>query len=343
MMNARRVTEDELHAYVDGQLDGDRRLAVERWLADDPEALRRVEDYRAQTVLLHEVFDSVLREPLSDPSQDLTDKLKGRLAFNDNRPVWHARPWVRMAAAVALVVAGATGGYFGRGAPAPVNVAQQQQAVPPQQQQNLKAFAEEATQAHRFYTSDERFQVEMGADNQNELNNWLSQRVGRDVFGPDLSRVGYRLIGGRSMPINRGAGAQYMYANDQNKRITLFVAPQSGQETSFSFAQNGDVATFYWVEGSLAYALIGRLSKEELLQVSQAVYNDVRSRPNPPPAPPQVQPPAPQQQQPPAPPQGQPPQQPGQPEPHRDQRTQGQPPEQNGVQPVSDTHPGKGS
>jgi anti-sigma factor RsiW len=334
MMNAHRVTDDELHAYVDGQLEPDRRLAVERWLADDPEAQRRVEDYRTQASLLHEMFDAVLREPPTDTVQELTDKLRGRLAFNDNQPAWHARSWVRMAAAVALVVAGATGGYFGRGPVAPPPVAQQPQQNQ-QNQMNLQTFAEEATQAHRFYTSDERFQVEMGADNQNELNSWLSQRVGRSVFGPDLSRVGYRLIGGRSLPTNRGAGAQYMYVNDQNKRITLFVAPQSGQETSFSFAQNGDVATFYWVEGSLAYALIGRLSREELLQVTEAVYRDVREG---------------QQRQ--NQHQGQPPQQNQQPQqpqpqvqPSHDQRTQEQPQpqQQNGVQPVSDTQKAKDS
>ncbi|HYF89986.1 anti-sigma factor family protein, partial [Azospirillum sp.] len=56
-----RVTEDELHAYVDGQLDGSRRLAVERWLAEDPDAARRADDYRAQAMLLHEMFDTVLR------------------------------------------------------------------------------------------------------------------------------------------------------------------------------------------------------------------------------------------------------------------------------------------
>lgn len=275
-MNAQTVSEDDLHAYVDGQLDGNRRLAVERWLADDSEAARRAEDYRTQTALLHDLFDTVLREPPTDAEQDLTDRLKGRLAFNDNRPVWHARPVVRWAAAVMLVVAGAGGGWFGRGGQAPSPVAQQQQ----QQRQTLATFAEEATQAHRFYTSDERFQVELGADNQDELNGWLSKRMGRDVFGPDLGRVGFRLIGGRSLPTDLGAGAQYMYINDADKRITLFVgAPRNGNGSDFSFTQNGDVLTFYWVEGPLAYALAGRLSKEELLQIAKAVYSDVKAGP----------------------------------------------------------------
>lgn len=315
-MNAQRVTEDELHAYVDGQLDGNRRLAVERWLAEDSDAARRADDYRAQSALLHELFDPVLREPPEEPVHELTERLKGRLAFNDNRPAWHVRPLVRIAAAVMLLVSGAAGGWLGRGA--------QTGSPAVQESRTLATFAQEATQAHRFYTADERFQVELGADNQDELNGWLSKRVGKDVFGPDLGRVGFRLIGGRSLPTDLGAGAQYMYANDANKRITLFVgAPQSGNPSSFSFTQNGDVATFYWVEGSLAYALAGRLSKEELLEIAKAVYNDVKA------GPPRRDPPKQEQPQP-------------------QQRTQEQQPQQQDqqqptVQPVSDTQKPKDS
>lgn len=311
-MTAHRMKEDDLHAYVDGQLDGDRRLAVERWLAEDPEAARKVEDYRAQTALLHEIFDSVLREDSAPETRELADKLKGRIAGNDNRPAWHARAWVRMAAAVMLVVSGAAGGYFGRGATGPSPVVQQQR-------QTLLTFAEEAAQAHRFYTADERYQVEMGADDPGALDSFLSQRVGKDVFGPDLSKVGFRLIGGRSLPTDLGAGAQYMYVNDQGKRITLFVgAPPAGQSNSFSFAQNGDVATFYWVEGQLAYALIGRLSRDEMLGITKAVYDDVKAGRRLAPPPPRPNP-----------------------EETKPEHREGE--QNNGVQPVSDTHKPKDS
>lgn len=316
-MNAHCVTDDELHAYVDGQLAPERRLFVERWLADDPDAARRAEDYRAQAALLHELFDPVLREPASGPVEELTGKLRGHMPGNDNAAPWHARSWVRMAAAVMLIIGGAGGGWLGRGAV--------DQSPVVQQRQTLQTFAEEATQAHRFYTSDERFQVELGADNQDELNSWLSKRVGRDVFGPDLGKVGLRLIGGRSLPTELGAGAQYMYVNEANKRVTLFVgAPRSGNPAKFGFSQNGDVATIYWVEGPLAYALAGRMSKEDLLRVAEAVYNDVKAGPRrPEPQSQQNQQPQPQQEQ--------------QPQ----QQQQDQPPA--GVQPISDTHKPKDS
>ncbi len=313
-MTAHRMRDEDLHAYVDGQLDGDRRLAVERWLAEDQEAAVKAEDYRVQAALLHEIFDPVLREEFTPDVQDLANTLKGRIAGNDNRPLWHARPWVRMAAAIVLLIGGAAGGYLGRGVTIPSPAAQQQR-------QTLLTFAEEAAQAHRFYTADERYQVEMGADDPGALDSFLSQRVGKEVFGPDLSQVGFRLIGGRSLPTDLGAGAQYMYINDPGKRITLFVgAPPAGQSNSFSFAQNGDVATFYWVEGQLAYALIGRLSRSEMLGITKAVYDDVKAGRRI--APPAQKPEDPEEKNP-------------------DQRHDAEP--SSGVQPISDTHKPKDS
>lgn len=317
-MDGQRVRDEELHAYVDGHLHGERRLAVEHWLAEDQEAARRVEDYRVQTALLHELFDPVLREGPNPEQHELTSRLKGRLAGNDNVPSWYARPWARAAAAVVLVVGGAAGGWFGRPAIAPPQPVTQ---VVQQQRPALQVFADEATQAHRFYTSDDRFQVEMNADDPGALDSFLSERVGKSVFGPDLSKVGYRLVGGRSLPIDLGAGAQYMYINDQGKRITLFAGPaQQQQEGTFSFVQKGDVSTFYWVEGQLAYALIGKLSRDELQEITKAVYSDLKAGP--------VQ----RQERPQDQPREQPQQQNPQPEPN-----------QNPVQPISDSHKSKES
>src|SRR5919112_1710613 len=209
-MVARPVDDRDLHAYVDGCLDTQRRIEVEAWLAEDPASAERGNAYRSQIDQLHELFDDVLREPATPAMDDLQNRLSGRMAGNDDyRRGWLRSPFARMAAAVVLLLAGGTGGWVLRD-PEPTTVEQQQ---PPLR-----------------------------------------------IFGPDLSSAGFRLIGGRSLPTATGAGAQYMYENDGKRRLTLFVGtPKAGQEAAFSFVQKGDVSMFYWVEGSIAYALIGRL------------------------------------------------------------------------------------
>ncbi len=46
------VTEDELHAYVDGELPAERRGAVEAWLAAHPDDAARVAAWRSQAELI---------------------------------------------------------------------------------------------------------------------------------------------------------------------------------------------------------------------------------------------------------------------------------------------------
>ena len=299
------MRDSDLHAYVDGQLDSARRIEVETWLAEDEEAARRVAAYRAQNAALHSLFDGILNEPLGGHLADLGTQLGERLdARSARRPWWSQPGWRRLAAGVAFVAVGLGAGWLGRGqvnAP-PVAEAPAQPAQP-----GLQAFAEEATQAHSFYANS-RFEVEMGADNQDALNNWLSERLGKPVFGPDLAGIGYKLIGGRSLPTEGGAVAQYMYETEGGNRLTLFVGtPKADQQAAFSFAKHGEIASFYWAEGVLSYALVGRFERDQLMTIAQTVHQKLKSgpAPRPAPAPPQAAPevkpaPTPAEQQPPA-------------------------------------------
>ena len=285
------MRDSDLHAYVDGQLDSARRIEVETWLAEDEEAARRVEAYRAQNAALHCLFDTILNEPLDGRLADLGHRLGDRLdASTAQRPWWTQPGWRRMAAALTFIAAGLGAGWLGHGQMTTPLPAVAQAPAPAPAQPSLQAFADEATQAHSFYANS-RFEVEMGADNQDALNNWLSERLGRSVFGPDLSGIGYRLIGGRSLPTEGGAVAQYMYETDGGNRLTLFVGtPQADQQAAFSFVKHGEIASFYWAEGVLSYALAGRFERDQLMTIAQTVHQKLKSGPAPRSAPPPAQP-----------------------------------------------------
>ena len=65
-MNDRKipVTEDELHAYVDGELPPERRADVEAWLAAHPDEAERVQSWRTMAEMLHARYDSIAQEPV---------------------------------------------------------------------------------------------------------------------------------------------------------------------------------------------------------------------------------------------------------------------------------------
>src|SRR3954463_10857805 len=93
------VIEEELHAFVDGELPAERRAAVEQWLATHADDAMRVAAWRAQAEAIRARYGPVAKEPVP-PRFDLD-----RLA----RP--RAR-WTRIAAA-AIVVAFLLGGGAG--------------------------------------------------------------------------------------------------------------------------------------------------------------------------------------------------------------------------------------
>src|SRR5262245_66309373 len=93
------VTEDELHAYVDGEIAADRRGAVEAWLASHPEDFARVAHWRAQAEAIRAHYGMIASEPV--PARFDLDELAR-----------DARSW-RAVAAAAVIVAFLIGGVGG--------------------------------------------------------------------------------------------------------------------------------------------------------------------------------------------------------------------------------------
>lgn len=244
------ISENDLHAYVDGALDPARLAEVEAHLAADQEAARRVAAWRRQKEGLHALFDPVLAEPV--PAR--------LLERPPERP-----PLLRMAAVVAWLAVGAVAGWALRGAgpvPAP-------HAVP---------LARQAAVAHAVYVPEVRHPVEVGADQEQHLVAWLSKRLGAAVKAPHLNELGYSLVGGRLLPAAEGRpAAQFMYQDSEGRRVTLYVRTDAreNRETAFRYARESGVSVFYWVEDNLGYALSADLEKGELLRVAQAVYQQL--------------------------------------------------------------------
>lgn len=245
------ISESELHAYVDGVLPAPRIAEVEAYLEDHPEEAARVAAYRAQVTALHREFDAVLDEPVP-----------ARLLI---RHSWWLRPLARHAAVVAWI---ALGGVIGWQLHAYNSTSSRVESA---------SLPRQAAIAHAVYSPEVRRPVEVGADQESQLVNWLSKRLGTQLKVPQLGEVSYSLVGGRLLPGERGPVAQFMYQDDKGRRLTLYVRvnPDDTRETAFRFAQEGRVGVFYWVDRKLGYALSGEVDKPELLRVATAVYRQL--------------------------------------------------------------------
>jgi len=248
----RNITEELIHAYVDENLSPEEHVRFERLLKNDSKLLEKVESYQAQNVMLHNMFDSVLDEPI--PAQ-LTPSPRNIKAWNF--------PF-KLIASVLLLCIGGFMGWFVKDNQTP--------------RYNIVAnLAQMATRAHMVYTPEIKHPVEVAAEQEQHLVKWLSKRLGNSVKAPDLTSEGYELVGGRLLPSTTGPAAQFMYENNIGERLTLFVRTKLNIEKNVAFRYYVEQETnvFYWVDAEFGYALVGSVSKPELLGVSNLVYRQL--------------------------------------------------------------------
>jgi anti-sigma factor RsiW len=247
------VGEDELNAYVDGELPADRRATVEAWLATHPDDAAKVAAWRKQAELIRERYGAVADET---PPQ----------RFNVNRLT--RRSYGAIAAAAAVVAAFVAGGVLGwtvRGVDA---------ASP----SDLTRFTADALDAYRLYVVEVRHPVEVPGDQRPHLDAWLSKRVGSPLRAPELDKIGLKLVGGRLLPGPTGPTAFFMYETPSGERFTLYCGRTDDRDTALRYTTGPQNAAYYWVDGDLAYVLSGPAEQDKLHAIAQAAYDQTDRR-----------------------------------------------------------------
>ncbi|CAH2807644.1 MAG: Transmembrane regulator protein PrtR [uncultured Caballeronia sp.] len=251
------ITEDEIHAYVDGSLAEHRRDEIDRLLEHDEALAAKVSDYFSLNSMFHDRYDRVLSEPV--PQHLLSpERKRWRAAAN----------WPQFAGMAALVlgVAGMTG-TMGRDALMPGSGGGSVQRA---SYSVGESFARQSAIAHVMYAPEAMWPVEVGADRKQELVQWISNQLGTDVRPPILTRSGFELMGGRLLPSDGGPVTQFMYHDAKGEHITLCISHRkiSSDTTAFKLYHDGSVSVFYWIDGDFGYAMSGAIDRKVLLDLS---------------------------------------------------------------------------
>jgi anti-sigma factor RsiW len=248
------VTEEELHAYIDGEVPADRQGAVEAWLASHPDDMTRVSAWRAQADAIRSRYGAVVNEPV--PARFDVERL-GR------RP-W---PWraVAAAAAVAFLIGGSAG-WFGRDA---LGAAGGGDRSP------FQAFTNDAVDAYNLYVVEVRHPVEVPAADAEHMVQWLSKRVGYQLQAPDLEKVGLKLVGGRLLPGPTGPAAFFMYEAPSGERYTIYCARSNAPNTALRYNDLGKATAVYWANNDIAYVVSGKGDRGRLNDVAMAAYEQI--------------------------------------------------------------------
>jgi len=284
-MDADRISDDMLSAWVDGELDAAARERVQAWLNSHPQDAARVREWAADRAALAAMFGPLLDEPA--PEALLATVLGAPASTSTNTPAARRSPrWAMAAAAAGLLVTGAVLGGAG------VWQWQQQQQVAQDSRLRTELAAgtaqgwvQRAAFAHSVYVGEPRHAVEVKA-NEEHLSRWLTRRIDIPVKLFDLHDQGFELVGGRLLPDGPGKSAQLLYQDAQQRRVTVYLRkPEQGTDAAFRYEQQGKLGMFYWVEDGAGYALVGEAPRATLLGIAQAIYNQQPGVPKAPQAP----------------------------------------------------------
>jgi len=237
-MNRTNTTpgEDEIHAYVDGRLDDDRRGAVECYLEQHPERAEQVRAWRRDAQQLRAGFaawPALADNPALDPS---------RIRANRRE---HA--FARWAMAAMLVLGVGLGGFGGWR----MHGWQTAQASPPMG---------DALAAYRLVAFDRDLRLDVVSDRESVLQHWLDDHFAHTVHVPNLRDAGYRPVGGRLFATEQGVAAMVLYQDDQHHAITFYVRPPGARRHFLPPGQRaeGGLLAQYGSDRSYNFAMVSR-------------------------------------------------------------------------------------
>lgn len=247
-MSAPEVHEEELHAFVDGQLPSGRCTAVLTYLGQHPHETARLAAFAVQKEEIRRQVDAIDLPGDHADTLALQDALARRLRGPD-----YQRWLRRIAAMVAVLLVG----WW-------ANWAHERYFV-----DRLPGVVMEAAQAHQIFGRDSDRPVELTAAAAADMEAWFSSRLGELVQIPSLNTLGLQLVGGRLLAGDDGPVAQLIYEGENGYRLTLGLSAEpvdAGSEI--------EVVTFeglkagYWHEGDLTYALVGPETDQELVAIA---------------------------------------------------------------------------
>jgi len=239
--NPHFISDEELHAYVDGALEAERAEWVRQALAQDPALAERVALFKADKAMFKTVYAPLAERPLPPEW----------IARVHRQP--QARGWKPYAIAAALLLAAVS--PLAWRTIAPVTNAD---------------VVELALDAREGNPTGDRNIVSRGDTGRYDAV--LRQAVASNVRIPDLSRMGYRLRG-----LNLyGKAAEILYRGPQDQLFTLYVRRSDGTARFDQFERRG-LRVCIWQDDQISTVMAGNVSAAAMQRLATLSYTGLTS------------------------------------------------------------------
>ncbi len=268
-----RHSDEQLVAYLDGEIEPAQRREVEAWLDSDPGARDRLAALAQSAELVRQAYDEVLREPLPErliaaargdmaapePPQVLAFAPRRAAHAGGWRPGWRAL--LPLAASLFGFVVGGGAVYLGLGKLVPIGLSG---ATPPAIEAAVAKslwLDNAAGDFKLFVASGDKALIDVPASgDSHEALQKISQSLTQQVRLPNLKPWGLNFTGARIVVLEGRPAAELVYSTD-NKAIgplALIIGSSKEADIPPTFDRRQSVNMLYWRHQGRAYVLVGQ-------------------------------------------------------------------------------------
>jgi len=228
------MSDERLHAFLDGELDPEGECEVALYLEKNPGAAERLRTYALHTEALRQGLARTSDGAALDRTRALQRRLARRLALG------RAMAWARRAAAVAVLLAG---GWFAHGELRDMEMA------------GLPTFVQDAAAAHILFSEDPTAAVVWTSQDVAFVERTIALFLGRPVEVPPVDEA-LSLVGVRLRGHDGGELAQLIYEDEAGNRVSLLLSSADAAAAGEDSIDMGEVDVTYWSEGGVDYAIV---------------------------------------------------------------------------------------
>jgi len=245
------LSEEDLHAFIDGELDDDRAEAVAAIIAASPELSEQVERLTLDKDMIARAYGPLIELPLPHAMRQAVT------GYHPPEPVRAPRRFFPAAMALAAAIVAAVIAY-----PVLSNLGGDPLVTEAMAVRAGEVHAERQFADTEIATADARDQL-------------VQTALSVPVKVPNLDKAGYRLTGITAYPDRDGHKALQISYRDRNGVLFTMYMRQTAGADRFELSRRKDMQVCVWQNDDLSVVMLGEMPAHEMLKVATATYADL--------------------------------------------------------------------
>lgn len=244
---------EDLHAFIDDELDSDRREAIAKAAAQDFELAKKIALFRADKSRLATTYGHLADRPLPAEWRSRIESYGSGVQRRS-----YMQPLLALAATLLLMAAIGIG-YWQHSRPAGDTII-------------AEAFA-----ARSQSTQPNVVLAVNSAPDRRTADGLIAKALKMKVKAPDLGKMGYVLAGLRTYNgVLGGKAVELIYRGTNNRDLALYVRHSSGQVRFDQFKQDG-VRVCIWQDDVIGTVITGKMSAAEMQRLASLAYRGLET------------------------------------------------------------------